>query len=157
MKKIGLCLAFNGRNYGMLLQAFATQQIVKRLGYETEIIDYQRTSLKLIRFTPYLLVFYWKQLLNRLTNRKQMIELDECHKIDLEKRKEKAEEFRQEHLENIVECIGIDELEKNAEKYDGVLVGSDQQWFPDVAFSIIKENHPLADLMIDDYHYSAPG
>lgn len=135
MKKIGLCLAFKGQNYGMLLQAFATQQIVKRLGYETEIIDYQRTNLKHIRFTPYLLVFYWKQLLNKLTNRKKVIELDECHKINLEKRKEKAEEFRQEHLENIIKCIGIDELEKNAEKYDGVLVGSDQQWLPDVAFS----------------------
>ena len=38
--KIGLCVAFKGTNYGMLLQAFATQQIVEKMGFRTEILDY---------------------------------------------------------------------------------------------------------------------
>ena len=42
--KIGLCLAYKGVNYGMLLQAFATQRIVEKMGYETEIIDYTRVG-----------------------------------------------------------------------------------------------------------------
>jgi len=40
-KKVGLCLAFKGTNYGMLLQAYATQQIVETYGFDTEIIDYK--------------------------------------------------------------------------------------------------------------------
>ena len=43
-KKIGLILAYRGVNYGMLLQAFATQQFIEKQGYETEILEYTRTT-----------------------------------------------------------------------------------------------------------------
>ena len=32
-KKIGLCISFLGTSYGMLLQAYATQYIIEKLGY----------------------------------------------------------------------------------------------------------------------------
>lgn len=53
--KVGLVLAHKGVNYGMLLQAYATQRMVEKLGYETEVIDYERTNFKHIRWTPWLL------------------------------------------------------------------------------------------------------
>ena len=39
MKKVGLAIVTYGTNYGTYLQAFATQYIVRKLGYETEIIN----------------------------------------------------------------------------------------------------------------------
>ncbi len=32
-KRIGLCIAYTGTNYGQLLQAFATQQIIRKKGF----------------------------------------------------------------------------------------------------------------------------
>lgn len=50
--KAGLCLAYKGVNYGMLLQAYATQRVIEGLGYETEIIDNKRNGYKHIRMPP---------------------------------------------------------------------------------------------------------
>ena len=38
MKKIGICTLFTGFNYGSALQAFATKELLRQLGYEGEII-----------------------------------------------------------------------------------------------------------------------
>lgn len=46
---VGLDLAFNGVNYGMLLQAYATQVVFDVMGVDTEIIDYKRTDKKGVR------------------------------------------------------------------------------------------------------------
>ena len=135
-KKIGLCLAFSGQNYGMLLQAFATQQIVEKLGYDTEIIDYTRTSGKHVRFTPWLLVYNIKK--NKKKKARKKIAkpvLDAVHKENAEQRKRASDLFRKEYLHDVAEVKGIEALEERALDYDGVLVGSDQQWLPDVAFS----------------------
>ena len=55
--KVGLVLAYKGVNYGMLLQAYATQQVIRGWGYETEILDYTRVGFKKIRKTPYLPIY----------------------------------------------------------------------------------------------------
>ena len=56
-KRVGLVLAYRGVNYGMLLQAFATQQFIEMQGYDTEILEYTRTSYKHVRFTPWLAAY----------------------------------------------------------------------------------------------------
>ena len=63
--KIGLCLAYKGVNYGMLLQAFATQRMIEKMGYETEIIDYKRVGYKHIRMTPWLPVYFVTELVKQ--------------------------------------------------------------------------------------------
>lgn len=133
---VGLCLAFKGRNYGMLLQAYATQTIIENLGYKTEIIDYERTNNKHIRFTPYLAVFLGKQLQNKVKRKFNKGEImDDEHKKNMNLRTIAADKFRDERLHNIVKYKGIENLEKGSKKFSTVLVGSDQQWLPDVAFS----------------------
>lgn len=135
-KKIGLCLAYKGQNYGMLLQALATQRILEKLGYDTEIIDYVRTNGKHIRFTPGLAVFMAKQWKRKLRKKRNPTPaLDAVHKDNAARRKQAAEEFRRDYYHGIVPVRGIEELERSARKYAGVLVGSDQMWLPDVAFS----------------------
>ena len=88
--RIGLVLAYKGVNYGMLLQAFATQEVSHMLGYDTEIIDYKRTDFKHIRKTPYLLwhlieEFGRKRKLK--TRNANQLQYDEIHKKNLSERK----------------------------------------------------------------------
>ena len=139
MKKIGLCLAYSGQNYGMLLQAFATQQLLEEKGYTTEIINYVAGKKRGIRFDPGLVVFGWNQLKKKLKPTAKRIPLDAIHKQNKSDRILVSKEFRAKHLHNIVNYHGIDALKKaGAENYDAVLVGSDQQWLPAVAFSNFK-------------------
>ena len=52
MSRIGLTLAYKGTNYGALLQAFATQYSIERLGHETEIINYTSGKDRGLILTP---------------------------------------------------------------------------------------------------------
>lgn len=42
MKKIGLCVCYDTKNFGSQLQVLATDKKINELGYETEIIRYKR-------------------------------------------------------------------------------------------------------------------
>ena len=59
MKKIGLCVRYDCNNYGSMLQIMATQKIIKDLGYEYEIIRYNKKTIGFIikniprLFNPY--------------------------------------------------------------------------------------------------------
>ena len=139
MSKIGLCLAYSGQNYGMLLQAYATQQLLEEMGYDTEIINYIAGKKRKVRWDPGLIVFGWKQLTKKFQRRPKCVPLDAIHKQNKRDRIAAGKTFRAERLHNIVDYHGIDALKKaGAENFDAVLVGSDQQWLPVVAFSNFK-------------------
>lgn len=42
MKKIGLCVCYDTKNFGSQLQVLATDKQINRLGYQTEIIRYKK-------------------------------------------------------------------------------------------------------------------
>ena len=139
MKKIGLCLAYSGQNYGMLLQAYATQQLLEEQGYDTEIINYIAGKKRKIRWDPGLVVYGWHQLKKKCKRRPKRAPLDAIHKQNKLDRIQVSNRFRAQHMHNIVDYHGIDALKKaGAENFDAVLVGSDQQWLPVVAFSNFK-------------------
>ncbi len=133
--KIGLVLAYKGVNYGMLLQAYATQRVLEALNYETEIIDYTRVGFKHIRLTPWLPVYFATEVIKKYKNKKYMPVLDDIHQQNVKERKKISNEFIKKKLLNRVKCRGIEELERYTKNtYNGVLVGSDQIWPPDAAF-----------------------
>lgn len=135
--KVGLVLAYKGVNYGMLLQALATQEAVKRLGYETEILDYTRTDFRHVRVTPYMLfylIYEFKRKRKLKKRNLQQMQVDNIHKNNLSERKNASNEFIETRLENRYKCTGIIELENHAKFLSGVLVGSDQLWSPDAVF-----------------------
>ena len=45
MKKIGICACYNSRNYGSMLQAYATQVIIENFGIDSEFIVYQKKRI----------------------------------------------------------------------------------------------------------------
>ena len=139
-KCIGLVMAYTGTSYGMNLQAFATQHVIEQLGYSTEIIPTLESapSLKSTSFDWGLLIYVPKMLIKRFTEKKRPKELypvwDDLHAENKKKRIEAAKEFRSRHLHGIGPKMNLDELVKCSEKYDAVLIGSDQCWLPGFSF-----------------------
>lgn len=134
--KIGLCLSYKGTNYGMILQAYATQQVLHKLGYDTEIIDYTRSGNRGVRFTPWLIFFFINKKFKGIKEKKTTEFVDAIHKNNILERRSAADHFVNENLSNIIKLKGIDKLKEYTKaNYNGVLVGSDQLWLPNAAFS----------------------
>lgn len=133
MKKIGICACYNTLNYGSMLQAFATQVVIDELGYESEFLVYKKSKN---------LSFIMKQvprLLNRnlladkflvikkkiLIRRYPEIQRNDAVRVSAFRR------FQQKYYRKFSPVYyGYDALCSGAEKYDSVLVGSDQLWTP---------------------------
>lgn len=139
-KTIGLSLAFKGTNYGALWQAYATQQKIEALGFDTEIVDYQKAKKHEYIHCPGAYYGYFSEKLKEKRARRKDPDpvLDAAHRENLEQRKQRAEEFRKNRLKNIYRVKGLDALRRHAEEtYCAVLVGSDQIWQPTTAFTYI--------------------
>lgn len=140
-KCIGLVMAYTGTSYGMNLQAFATQYVIEHMGYSTEIIPTleSTSSLKNVPFDWGLLIYAPKILIKRLTESKRPKELypvwDDLHAENKRKRVEAAKDFRSRYLHSIGSKMSFEELTKYSEKYDAVLIGSDQCWLPGFSYS----------------------
>lgn len=137
MKKIGLCLAYNGTNYGMLLQAFATQYILDNMQCKTEIINYVSGKDKGIKISGGAIYIGIGMILKKLKknffiNKENY---DEIHLSNIKQRKIVSEVFRDKYLHDIIKINGYNNLKKYSKRYYAVLVGSDQLWTPQNAFT----------------------
>ena len=136
-KIIGLVLSCTGSSYGMNLQAYATQYIIEKLGYETEIIKFKSgSSLKGLRPDFGLLVFLPRFVFGRFFTKKadNSVLCDDIHINNDQSRVEVAKQFRTKRLHNFTKELTFDELQLYCKKYDAVLIGSDQGWLPGFAF-----------------------
>lgn len=136
-KKVGLCLAYKGTNYGMLLQAYATQQVVEKFGFKTEILNVKQTPADRIpRYIGGYKVLA-RILLRWLKNKfsKNHNSLDDQHRTNKKMRVEAAESFRSTKMHDFVTYNGLKALTEASKGFSSVLIGSDQLWLPDEAFS----------------------
>lgn len=136
-KKVGLCLAYKGTNYGMLLQAYATQQVVEKFGFKTEILNVKQTPADRIpRYIGGYKVLA-RILLRWLKNKfsKDHNNLDNQHRTNKKMRVEAAESFRSTKMHDFVTYNGLKALTEASKGFSSVLIGSDQLWLPDEAFS----------------------
>lgn len=128
--KIGVMTFWNGNsNYGQILQCWALQQHLKRMGHEPYVIRFipsryispLKAFLKKVLFVECI-----KVLRERLTNK-------DAYRIrmnNLEKDKIRDfESFRNEHLQ-LSERVykNINDIQKNPPSADAYIVGSDQVW-----------------------------
>jgi len=136
-KTIGLCLAYKGTNYGALLQAYATQYAIEKIGYSTEILDYYPGKTHRFVFAPETIAYIG---ISKIKNKVRPKTIntgcsDGLHEKNRKMRKEVADGFRASRFHNIVRLVGFEELTRRATRYHAVIVGSDQLWEPNVAFS----------------------
>lgn len=140
MKKIGLCLAYKGTNYGMLLQAYATQQMLIGLGYQTEIIEYTndrrlRQVTNMLR-KVYLPIFQ-RPLFKRMRRKVLRILFPDFKRAYVRQWNATAD-FRSTRLTGFVHYRGFRALQEGSRAYHAVIVGSDQQWPPAICYSDVK-------------------
>lgn len=121
MKKVGIITFHASHNYGSMLQAYALQQTVLKLGYECEIINFRTKRQKSIYKPTYmkgsvarktLLTFLYLPYLNALNKKEQCFE---C--------------FLKEHLLTTRnEFASIEDIEQANLDFDYYISGSDQIW-----------------------------
>lgn len=135
MKKIGIISCYNHPNYGSMLQAFATQEIIKEIGCEPttfkldNLMNYSIHSKKSYYIRRLTNVSVLKEKARRIVNAR-VGSLDKGFQKGLEKRKVAFDKFYQTR-------IGLSELNKTrndlvnlSRTMDAVVVGSDQLWHP---------------------------
>ena len=132
MKKIGLCVRYNCNNYGSMLQIFATQKALEKIGCNYEIIRYDKRALSsIILQLPSLLDYMFiKDTIRRIQNKKNAAKQpDIVEGINL--RHQRFAEYRKQYIGPYSPAQrGYLQLKKHAKKYDSVVVGSDQLWNP---------------------------
>lgn len=114
--KIGIITFHWATNYGAILQSYALQTTLEKLGHNVEIINY-----KPIRFDDNITNFFkYRRFLNLRTYIKNRI------------KEKKLSDFRNRNLKQSERIYTSDELNVLISKYDIVITGSDQvlnPWF----------------------------
>lgn len=113
--KIGILTFHNAYNYGAVLQAYATQEIVKSRGHEVEIINYHNRKVD----RHYVKKFSYRKFYK--------IPLALIGKFFFYKRKLAYERFINEYLQLTSNVIRSEE-NVTLDVYDVILIGSDQLW-----------------------------
>lgn len=133
--KVSYITKHNVSNYGSLLQTFATQEIIKKLGYEPQIINYVRYDLRKDKLFDTLLKLdkKWnKNFLTRLIYR--ITQMPNYYFMD-----KKFKKYRKEFYTNLTPIYGSnEELKKNTPIADIYCSGSDQIWGKNGGYELDK-------------------
>lgn len=132
-KKVGIVSCYFKHNYGSMLQAYATQQVLDNIGIENETINIDEN----VDFANGKKKYYMTQITNFtfIKSKLGMIKLkfDKKLKKDLGNnisvRDKKYKEFEQK-FRLTAPYKTYAELTKKCKDYSSVLVGSDQLWLP---------------------------
>ena len=128
--KIGLVATYNN-NYGSLLQVYATQKVLKQIGYDSEIISYRKRN----PFTQFLRLFNFPLLKMKIKDSGKFLITKLRYKEiynSLNLRNQKFQEFRENYLTFSKKISNDKELKClfNNGEYFSCLLGSDQLWNP---------------------------
>ena len=132
MKRAGLCVRYDCDNFGSMLQILATQKAINQAGWDYEIIRYdKRTPLFYLAnvtrlFNPY----FMKGKIETFEKNRKLKGYPEVQKGNAVRNKCIAD-YRKKYIGPYSTVYrGFGNLVKGAEKYDAVIVGSDQLWTP---------------------------
>ncbi len=130
--RIGILTFHFGNNYGGVLQCYALQEVLKRAGYEVEIINYRPGPFSFCRrvYNKIRSINSWKVLVKLF--REHFLK---CFKPDPDEKSKKVEGilrefdlFREKYLHLSLPVTEQNIGEWCAQKYDAIIVGSDQVW-----------------------------
>lgn len=131
---LGVCIRYFHENYGGMLQAYATTKILEKRNIKYEIIRYKKKKNVIFLLKSFPRIFN-NILLNdkyEAFQKKFNLMVHPEFRKNNEIRMKAFDKFRTTYFsENLSKLnYGYDELKKNANKYSGVLTGSDQLWSP---------------------------
>lgn len=137
--RIGIITILKVNNYGAELQAYATQAILKKLGYEAEIIDYlfyKNPAHKRTAKGRPVFPFSFTTKVKEWLYPKMMAVRTFRHRKEQRERARRFELFHQENTSTSKTYRSMDELYAAKMDYDVYLTGSDQVWNPGVYSSL---------------------
>ena len=130
--KVGILTHPLENNYGGLLQAFALQMVVKRMGHEVYTID--RHNKGTTSPFPKHLAGYLKRCFQRYIKKDPKVSTKWDPRISLETKKKLGQNMQSFIDRNIrvTDCVWSDNLRiiENKYRFDAYIVGSDQVWLP---------------------------
>lgn len=134
MKKVGLAVCYDTKNFGSQLQVLATIKKIEDLGYETEIIRYRKklTPTFVLQTIPRLFnMSFINAKLHSNDKKKQLEKYPDIAK-NVSVRNNRFNEFVKKYFTNLSEpYAGWENLVRESTKnYDMFLCGSDQLWLP---------------------------
>lgn len=134
MKKVGLAVCYDTKNFGSQLQVLATIKKIEELGYDTEIIRYKKklTPAFILQTIPRLFNASFVKTKLDSKNKKKKIEKYPEIARNVAVRNNRFNGFAKKYFTNLSEPYGGWEtlVRESAEKYDTFLCGSDQLWLP---------------------------
>lgn len=110
-------------NYGAILQAYALENILAKIGADAEIIDYRCPHIECI-YRP----FDVRHCKNLSSGVKKCIK-----SFELIKKRRNFNEFTKKHLSLTKKCKTKNDLQKAASRFEMIITGSDQVLNPDAS------------------------
>lgn len=136
MKKTAIVSCYFQHNYGSMLQAYATQMVLDKLGYENETIDISGFDgeIKKAKILYFIKASLTSDILITKIGRAKDAVVRKLKKNNytrsVEARDEAFRRFEKEHFKMSPAYKSKKELSDNCSRYKAVLVGSDQLWLP---------------------------
>lgn len=132
--KIGIITFHNVTNYGAMLQALASQENLKKLGYSAEIIDYTPADVTSI-YQPFSLYKYKKWWEKSKPLALRAVISDVVHFSFIKKKNNAFHEFGKKYYNLSQKSYKTQqELKNDSLEYDVCFTGSDQVWNPDITY-----------------------
>lgn len=135
MARVAIASCYDKHNYGSVLQAYATQHVVEKLGHEVVTLDKSGVAgdiakgrrryyvENLFNFELYRAkVGFLRHRLRQKTSRGFRLKMKQRHSA--------FKEFTAEHFTLSPRTRSFDELQDYCKAMDAVVVGSDQLWLP---------------------------
>lgn len=133
MKKIAVCVCYRTRNFGSMLQSYATLLKLEEQNVDYEIVRYQK------KITPLFIIRSLPRLLNRFLWSDKILVIQKKIKMGFHPEERRNNEIRNRIFDDFRDRVfvrlspvyhGYDELAEQSKKYSAGLVGSDQLWSP---------------------------
>lgn len=121
--KIGILTLPLHTNYGGILQAYALQTILERMGHEVKVIEQQQKKRPLWKMP----IIYSKRVIRNLRGCKCPIFYEQKMKKELPILRQFTNKFIKEYI-HIITYKSLNSINQN--EYDAYIVGSDQIWRP---------------------------
>lgn len=135
MKKIALAVNYDYHDYGGMLQAFATQQALDKIGVESEVVNFDALKVDINRRK-------WKYFLtnasdfsivkekSRVIGKKMRARMNKEFGYKLSARDKAFDDFCRKNFQISKKFGSWKELQDSCHEYEAIIVGSDQLWLP---------------------------
>ncbi len=129
MKKVAIMtLFYSSENYGQILQVTALSYIIRKIGYQPEVINYI-SHQKVIRREDYINPLFYLKAIKGVFN----IVVNIFHKLNYirdEQREIAFQSFKNKYLMLSCSCQTSSQLFSLNKEFDAFICGSDQIWSP---------------------------